>query len=397
MDLTPIELDEIDQYWNAATHDGDEKLIQQGIFYLASKVNSHIQLDEFYSLLADRYEVTLPLKAQIQWLVSEHLGQEIHLGKALALLASRHVEVKHIENPDSGLRFLAALLTEDPNELITLSSDPCVLVRCAVVASDLLNSYPPQSEKVVNLLINDPYQLVRDVISELLEVETVPSTELWEDFKSEYSRSLEGKDCPCNPAAAIEFVDRFQSITEFALPVVDGELLDRVRDNSPYFWATQPFPVAIDDYLMDSIIEYLQSSIPDQFAISHAGHGINSYSLNYRYALGSIAILAQVSWGGAYGDIEEDGAEWMRVLEEIDSITEMNPAAYSDGFKQRDYLILLSRFRGICTRSQENDSSPTEVPIVFKRAGNNWSEVPGLRSWDDIRDFFRSKWFAPDA
>ena len=213
-----------------------------------------------------------------------------------------------------------------------------------------------------------------------------------------YSKNLEGKDCPCNGDPTGNFQERFRALTQgFALPSLDDEILERVRDNGPYFWATQPFPTAMDDYMMHNIIEYLKGLIPDQFSISHEGHGINSYSLNYRYALGPLAFLVQVAWGGAYGDSAEDSAEWADVLDELDSITEMVPYLYQDGYEQRDFLLLLSRFRGICNQSEENGPDRKAAPILLKRTGNQWDEVPGLKTWDDVRNFFRDQWFTPDA
>ena len=109
--------------------------------------------------------------------------------------------------------------------------------------------------------------------------------------------------------------------------------------------------------------------------------------------MGSLSILAQVGWGGAYGDVDEDGKEWAQVLEELDTITEMNPIAFQEGYHQRDYLLLLSRFRGVCYQSDESGPNRHAAPLVLKRSGKKWEEVPNLTSWDEVRDFFRGVWF----
>lgn len=394
MDLTPIELDEIDQYWNAATHDGDDKLSKQGLWYLEEKVTSEIQLDEFFNLAVNRYDIKLPLQGQIGWIVKQHGGLSLPVGPALALLASDSVSTSHLYHLSAGIRALAAMLTSNPDQQLALASDPCVVVRCALVGSNLLNIPSNKFDSIMDLLLNDPYQMVRDLITEIWEVDTEPTTEIWKHFPELFAKNLEGEDCPCNDDSTGNFQERFQALTQgFALPFLDDEILERVRDIGPVFWATQPFPTSMDDYLMHDIVEYLKGPIPDQLSISHAGHGINSYSLNYRFAQGPLAFLAQVAWGGVYGDSLEDSAEWEYVIEELDSITEMIPFPYQDGYEQRDFLLLLSRFRGICNLSNESGPNRDAAPILLKRTGDQWDEVPDLKTWDDVRTFLRNQWF----
>jgi hypothetical protein len=96
MELTPHELDEIDQYWNAATHDGDDKLAKQGLWYLEEKVTPEVQLDALIDLAINRYGIKLPLHGQIGWIVKEHGGLSLPIGPALALLASDSVSTAHV-------------------------------------------------------------------------------------------------------------------------------------------------------------------------------------------------------------------------------------------------------------------------------------------------------------
>lgn len=67
---------------------------------------------------------------------------------------------------------------------------------------------------------------------------------------------------------------------------------------------------SFDRYLVETVAE----SVEDYVAVSHAGHGANSYGLNYHLVHGPIAVFTQTSWGGVYGDADESAAEVTRQL-----------------------------------------------------------------------------------
>jgi hypothetical protein len=45
----------------------------------------------------------------------------------------------------------------------------------------------------------------------------------------------------------------------------------------------------------------LTDQVDDYTAVSHSGHGINSYSINVSIVKAPLAVLFQLSWGGVYG------------------------------------------------------------------------------------------------
>lgn len=49
-------------------------------------------------------------------------------------------------------------------------------------------------------------------------------------------------------------------------------------------------------------LEVAAGPVDDYVGVSQAGHGINSYSLNYDLVYGWVAVFVQVAWGGVYGD-----------------------------------------------------------------------------------------------
>ena len=50
-----------------------------------------------------------------------------------------------------------------------------------------------------------------------------------------------------------------------------------------------------------------------RMAISHGGHGQNSYALTWRTAVGPLAMLVQTAWGGVWSDRARDKADQARL------------------------------------------------------------------------------------
>jgi hypothetical protein len=107
---------------------------------------------------------------------------------------------------------------------------------------------------------------------------------------------------------------------------------------------TQPLPQAIDDYLMASV-ETLRVPTPDQFSISHSGHGVNSYSLNLRLAIGPLALLCQGAWGGALMDSNLATLHWNETMRGVSEVLTTLQARGRVGYHQRKFLITYSDFR----------------------------------------------------
>lgn len=386
----------LDEYWNLATHDGDDNLVKQGLYCLGQIDTTTVQLNEFYEYVKSSFDISLPLNAQINWLTEGHLGLQIPIGPALAVLAKEKINLDDAFHPNAGMRALAAMMSSDANIHLQLAYDPCVLVRCVIAALYRFNS-----EIIFDELCNDPYQVVRDIITEIHEIDTDSVIEEWQDSQF-FNQVLGIEHCPCSTDTAENFETLYRNFTEFALPSLDDEFMQKIRDVNPCHWSTQAFPIPMDDYLMTTI-DYLKRPIPDQVSICHAGHGVNSYALTFRYALGGLAILAQTGWGGAYGDKESDNERWQDLLDNLDPLIEMNPYLPSDGYFERDFILINSDFRGLEYKGDLDQSSEEQlnslnqsIPIVLARNTNDWEPVPGLDSWEEIYDFFRNIWFKKD-
>jgi hypothetical protein len=148
-------------------------------------------------------------------------------------------------------------------------------------------------------------------------------------------------------------------------------------------FGTQPLPSPIEDYLFLDILDYLRGPIPDQFVLNHAGHGVNSYSLNFRYALGDLAILMQVGYGGGYMNNKKAAEHWNDCVNHIGDLMFLNPDNRREGLWKRKYLLVYSSFR-----------SEIGLRLLVLR-DDNWTELPLVESWEDVHEFF-SFWASPE-
>lgn len=109
--------------------------------------------------------------------------------------------------------------------------------------------------------------------------------------------------------SAIEELRLLFESAELIAPPVPAPLEPYLRERERWAFATREIdPMAMysfDRYLLEAVA----ASVDDYVAVSHAGHGANSYGLNYHLVYGPIAVFAQTGWGGAYMDAEESAAE----------------------------------------------------------------------------------------
>jgi len=99
-----------------------------------------------------------------------------------------------------------------------------------------------------------------------------------------------------DPRDPDELIGKFKG-AGLELPSIPPAFKGSLFEWEPWLLASQPHPEAYMDYAWESLPS-LREPTPDQIALSHAGHGINSYALNFRLALGPLALLVQQSWGG---------------------------------------------------------------------------------------------------
>jgi hypothetical protein len=87
------------------------------------------------------------------------------------------------------------------------------------------------------------------------------------------------------------------------VPPVPEPLRSALRAPERWCWTTRDIdPMRMYLFEPEFLADVLAGRAPDYAAVSHAGHGTNSYALNYHLVHGDLAVLMQVGWGGVYTD-----------------------------------------------------------------------------------------------
>lgn len=320
------------------------------------------------------------------------------LGTILALLAlpENVFTGDHFSASGNALvRATAAAISRDSEMLDYLSYDTCMVVRTIVAVNDMTE----RSTK--DRLASDPFfdvrrrtlygdseaiesfdTKLRAVFNDQAESEFVD----WRAFACSCSANENNLSVQVREALAAgeqDFYELFVEEKELFVPNLPSGLSNRLREFDNSHWATQPFPAPSEDYLF-KIDSYLRGVIPDQYSISHWGHGVNSYSLNFRFAMEELVILGQVAWFGAYNDAESCVQAWNEMAQYMDGIIQMKPRLFSEKPRQRDVLILFSDFRG-------SESGIWERDGARETGSPGWSKIPESETLKDMVRIMRAR------
>lgn len=301
-----------------------------------------------------------------------HPALDVPIGPAfLALLGSASIVKKFnlAAHYSSGVRYIVANLTNNVDYLEMLSYDRCPLVRCQVA----LNPKSPAWMK--ERLKGDNEPLVAEAALGNLD-------DLGFFFATNALRSTLSS-CPCQEYVTEEDLENFVESKGLEVPFVATHLALRLVKFHDWHWATQPTPIPMQDYSLGDTVEYLKGPVHDQYSFSHAGHGINSYSLNFRHVSGDLAMIVQSGWGGVYGDSEQDTASWNDLVLRITTLLS-STATVSHDLRARKYLLVSSRFR------MENEVE------LWKREGSEWNILEEVTTWEAVRDFLQAE-YDPEA
>jgi hypothetical protein len=150
-----------------------------------------------------------------------------------------------------------------------------------------------------------------------------------------------------------DLVETFAS-SGLPTPPVPRPLRSELRSPEPWCWTTRdidPFRM----YMFDEAFaeDILANRVPDYAAVSHAGHGVNSYAINYHLVHGQLAILMQTGWGGVYTDNGEAAERLARLWGRVDAMLQRTPPAVEDRL-----LVIYSGLRGVsaCGWIRQNQS-----------------------------------------
>jgi len=105
-----------------------------------------------------------------------------------------------------------------------------------------------------------------------------------------------------------------------ALPPIPERLEHGFERLEDWLFGTRPV-VRKDTYMLTPYLEEARAGgVEDYVAVTHGGHGVNSYSLNYLLVLDPIIVMTQTLYGGIYTDNEIAIRSWGR---QVDGINEL--------------------------------------------------------------------------
>ncbi len=93
-----------------------------------------------------------------------------------------------------------------------------------------------------------------------------------------------------------------------AFPALPDELAVKLKERDEWVFCTRPirmWPYELDRYVHQS----QRRQIRDYALLSHSGHGINSYAIQYYLVHGPMRMFLHLGWGGVYEDHEEEAAK----------------------------------------------------------------------------------------
>lgn len=267
-----------------------------------------------------------------------------------------------------GIRAIFASYATNKDVLEFLSCDPCALVRLAVAYNE--HTTTPS----LNRLAQDPYSDVREGAGMRLPI--LPSV----DFS--LIDSILMSNCACAEMGDEEECEEFFESHRLDLPMIPQHLSEKILKMGSWHWATQPFPTRWDDYSLVETVAYLKGRVPDQFSVNHAGHGMNSYSLNLRLVCGDLGMIVQMPMGGVYMDSKQSESDWEEICGRTSFIL-MVAGDICDEIRERKYLVISSSFR-------------LEKPIeLWKNSESGWSLLNEVNNWDILRDYMVAEYGDP--
>ena len=123
-------------------------------------------------------------------------------------------------------------------------------------------------------------------------------------------------------------------------PPVPKYLRSALLRRGPWCWSSVPVE-SFSMYMFQPAVAPRDAAKP-YAAISHAGHGVNSYGLNVYIVTDKIAIFVQHGWGGVYSDPAREHADIARAYV---LLGELLSAERIPG-EGRD-VVMYSDFRGV--------------------------------------------------
>ena len=129
-----------------------------------------------------------------------------------------------------------------------------------------------------------------------------------------------------------------------AFPKIPPELAVRLKEQDRWLFSTRE--IAISPYNLEHYVREIdETHVEDYALLSHSGHGVNSYALQYYLVQGTLGLFLHLAWGGVYMDAEATAAEIRHCFSLADEIVQA--AHTAERLQADDRLIIVgSTFYG---------------------------------------------------
>lgn len=103
------------------------------------------------------------------------------------------------------------------------------------------------------------------------------------------------------PITGFEKAKRLFQESGLAFPTIPDKLAAQLKEQGKWLFSTRKINMSPYN-LKHYVAEVDKSRVQDYAMLSHSGHGINSYALQYYLVHGSLRMFLHLGWGGAYMD-----------------------------------------------------------------------------------------------
>jgi hypothetical protein len=91
-------------------------------------------------------------------------------------------------------------------------------------------------------------------------------------------------------------------------PKIPTALAAQMKERGEWLFSTRP--ITMSPYnLQHYVHEVDQGPVEDYAVLSHSGHGVNSYAIQYYLVYGALRMFLHLNWGGIYSDAMADAAK----------------------------------------------------------------------------------------
>jgi hypothetical protein len=138
------------------------------------------------------------------------------------------------------------------------------------------------------------------------------------------------------PAVPVELAVRVKELGDERLP-----MRDNISDRPGSSWLFSTRELDMSPYNLQHYVEEAESGpVNDYLIVSHSGHGVNSYAIQYYLVRGSLRMFLHLGWGGAYANAEKDAATIRKCFSLADRVVAASENRAK--FQLGEHLIIVS-------------------------------------------------------